>query len=141
MTGRTKNYSEVDNPPPRKQASKPFEADGWKGFVNVEIPEAQKDQVKSLRNKPDELWRVILDLVENGYKMSVTCDQKYSLYNLSLTCKNPKDVNNGYTLSGRGGTLLGAMASFVYKHATILEGAWADAGSKAPGAFDGDFVG
>lgn len=141
MARSAKNYTDIDNPPTKQSKTPTHGSDGWKGFVNVEVPENQKDFVRSLREKPDILWTVILDLVEAGYKMSVTCDMKYSLYNLSLTCKNDKDVNNGYTLSGRGGSLVGAMASFVYKHQNILEGVWSSGAGTVKGGFDGDFVG
>lgn len=114
--------------------------DGWKGFVNVELTDTQKPLVKALMTQGDHLWTVVWDLIDAGYKLTMSNDPSHNSYNVSMTCRVPKDPNNGLTLTGRGGTVLGAMASFVFKHETILEGRWDTIGSNTPRKPDQDYL-
>lgn len=115
--------------------------DGWKGFVNVELTDAQKPLVKALCSHADHLWTVIWDLIDASYKLTISNDAAHNSYNVSMTCRNQRDPNNGLTLTGRGGTVLGAMASFVFKHETLLEGKWSGAEARSPGRVDEDYLG
>ncbi len=115
--------------------------DGWKGFVNLELNEQQKLGVKALRERSAEVWMVIEDLVDGQYKASMSYDPNNDTYNFSMTCKKKGDINEGMTLTGRGGTLIGSMASFVYKHRDVLEGDWTSVGVQRGRGVDEDFVG
>lgn len=116
-------------------------ADGWKGFVNCELNEQQKVACKALRDNSAAVWTTVEDLVGGQYKASMSYSPEQDVYNFSMTCKAAKDVNNGLTLTGRGGTLVGAMASFVYKHSIVLESDWTTAALARSGQADEDFVG
>lgn len=115
--------------------------DGWKGFVNVELTEAQKAEAKKLRENVGACWGVVFDLVEGEYKLSVSLDAKNNAYVVSMTGRKARDVNAGLTLTARGGTIEGALASFVYKHQVILEGDWTSAARRGGGGFDADDIG
>lgn len=115
--------------------------DGWKGFVNVELNEVDKAQVRALVNDMNAVWYVVWDLVDRGYKLTISFDASHDVYNCSMTCRADREPNQGLTLSGRGGTVQAAVASFVFKHQTLLGGSWSqafDGGGRASGP---DFVG
>lgn len=127
-----------------KRAQKPaksFEDDGWKGYVNIELNDLQRDAVKESRKDMNALWDVVWDLVDAQYKLSISYDPTHDVYNLSMTSKAAKDINAGLTLTGRGGSVHGACASFVYKHRIILEGDWRQGSIRANADKSEDFVG
>lgn len=115
--------------------------DGWKGFVNVELLDAHKPLVKASQENPDRLWVVIWDLIDGGYKLTISNDAQHNSYNVSMTCRAAKDVNNGLTLTGRGGSVLGAVASFVFKHDVLLEGDWTTGSTAQRGSGGEDYFG
>lgn len=106
------------------------QADGWRGFVNVELTTEQKLEAKKLLNDAPRVWDNIFSLISEGYKMTLSYDDARSAYNLSMTCRAERDPNKGLTLSGRGGTEHSAAASFWYKHRVIFLGKW---GEGSPG--------
>lgn len=117
-------------------------ADGWKGFVQMELNEQQKLAVKVLRDKGmEQVWTGVFALVDELYKLSLSYDTYNDAYICSATCKDPKDKNMGLTLTARGGSLQGAVASFWYKHTTVLEGDWTAAAVKGVRKVDEDDVG
>jgi len=115
--------------------------DGWKGFVNVELNDLQKAECKLWRAHPEKIWNVIWDLEAAGYKLTISCDDRNGTHNVSMTCREPKDINMGMTLTGRGGDVQSAVAAFAYKHSVILEGDWGIVGVAAPRITDEDYVG
>lgn len=115
--------------------------DGWKGFVNVELSDAQKPLVKALMSDMPRCWVVVWDLVDAGYKLTISNDATHNSYNVSMTCRNLKDRNMGLTLTGRGGTVEGAVASFVFKHSDILEGDWTATNAHGRRGGGEDFLG
>jgi hypothetical protein len=115
--------------------------DGWKGFVNVELQDGHKPLVKASQENPDRLWVVVWDLIDGGYKLTISNDPQHNSYNVSMTCRAAKDINSGYTLTGRGGTVLGAVAAFVFKHDVLLEGDWTRGSTAQRGAVSEDYFG
>jgi hypothetical protein len=116
--------------------------DGWKGFVTCELNEQQKLAVKVMRDKAlDQVWAGFLGLATEMYKLSMSYDTYHDAYVASATGKDPKSVNAGLTLTGRGGTLEGAVAAFWYKHDVVLEGDWSSVGVKGARDTDEDSVG
>ena len=116
-------------------------ADGWKGFVNLELGEAQKAEVKALALHPDDVWDELLDLVSSDYKLTVSYDGARSVWNVSITCRSTQDRNGGLTLTGRGGGFIAAAASVVYKHIHILNRDWSKSRTQTGMTFDPDDVG
>lgn len=116
--------------------------DGWKGFVQCELNEQQKIAVKRLRDENmGQCWTDYLSLTGELYKLSQSYDTYNDAFVVSATCKDPKDKNMGLTLSARGGSLEGAVASFVYKHSIILEGDWTVVGVQGARKVSADDVG
>lgn len=108
----------------REAAKSRAMADGWKGFINLELSDAQKTDARRWMEDPARVWDNIFTLVFAGYKLTLSYDATRSAYNLSMTCKATDDPNNGYTLSGRGGSEIAAAVSFWYKHSEVCQGRW-----------------
>lgn len=140
--GAVDHQKEAKRPVRKDQAKTRASEDGWKGFVQCELNEQQKKAVKLLRDENmADVWTKYLTLVSELYKTSQSYDTYNDAFVVSATCKDPKDRNMGLTLSARGGTLEGAVASFVYKHEVVLEGDWTSAGLIGNRKVDADDVG
>lgn len=98
--------------------------DTWKGFVNVELSDKEKLEVKKLFDKYGDAWTHLLGRVSEGYKLTVSYDDQHTTWNVSLTCRALADSNLGLTLTGRGGSCQAACISLWYKDEKMLKGIW-----------------
>jgi hypothetical protein len=102
-------------------------ADGgkeWRGFVDCDLSQADKDGIRALLQDFPDAWAWLMGMVFEGYKMSLSYDHNNSSYVLALTCWRASDKNNGLTLTARGGKLESAVVSIWYKDTVMLKGAW-----------------
>lgn len=122
------------------QATRPAN-DGWRGFVQLELVEADKPAVRALRDDPERLADNVYGMVDDGYKLSISYDTGNDSYVFSATGKREAGRNAGLTLTGRGGAIVSAMAALWYKHDTLLQRDWSNAATKTGKKFDPDDVG
>lgn len=108
----------------RSNAGGSKKSDGWKGFVNVELSDKQKTEVKKLMGNYADAWVSVMGRVAEGYKLTVSYDDPHSTWNVSLTCRALADSNLGLTLTGRGGSFMAATVSLWYKDEKMLKGVW-----------------
>lgn len=99
-------------------------SDGWKGFVNLDLSDKQKAEVKKLFDRYADAWTHLLGRVAEGYKLTVSYDDAHTTWNVSLTCRALADPNMGLTLTGRGGSCQAACISLWYKDEKALRGVW-----------------
>lgn len=99
-------------------------SDTWKGFVNIELSDKEKSEVKKLFERYGDAWSHILGRVAEGYKLTVSYDDQHTTWNVSLTCRALEDRNLGLTLTGRGGSCQAACISLWYKDERMLKGVW-----------------
>lgn len=125
----------------RDEARSKAAADGWKGFVNLELSVDEKPDVMRLAASPEDVWSELLEMVASDYKLTVSYDGNRSVWNVSLTCRSVADRNGGLTLTGRGGSFIGAAASLVYKHVHILKRDWSQAVTQLATRFGENDVG
>lgn len=116
-------------------------SDGWKGFVNIELSDKQKVAVKKLFDRYGDAWTHVLGRVAEGYKLTISYDDKHTTWNVSLTCRALADNNLGLTLTGRGGSCQAACISLWYKDETLLRGVWELQPLAGSGHLDVDDVG
>lgn len=112
--------------------------DGWRGFANVELTVGQKLQAKTYMQDVARVWDNLFALIEENYKLTISYDEQRSAYNLSLTCKGKGNINQGLTLTGRGGSVEAAAVSLWFKHEIILEGDWNRAAQATGGGYGAD---
>lgn len=125
----------IQNAKADKKAAKAAErpaSDGWKGFVNLELSDAQKAEAKKLLADADRVTDNVWKLVDDGYKVSFSYDGYHGAYLCAVTCQDKSSVNVGLTLTGRGGGILAAMASLWYKHDVVLERNWTSMSVQGP---------
>lgn len=103
----------------------------WKGFVNVDLTDADREVLRTDQTPFEDYWEGILDRMCAGYKLSVSRDHKNDTWIASLTCNHPADANRGYTLTGRGGSWTNAVIALAYKDRVLLRGVWNDPGVTA----------
>jgi hypothetical protein len=110
-------------------------SDSWKGFIDLPMPDALKERVKDdVASGQLDALRLVLDLLEDGYKLSITGDWAHHSIICAATGREDHCPNKGYTLSARGPEVLAALAML---HAKIYQladaGRWEDVQQSLPG--------
>lgn len=108
----------------RKRKGAPDDT-AWRGFVQCELSDLDKQHVRELLAAGETAWEYLLALVVEGYKLTLSFDYSNSSWVASLTCKRSSDPNVGLTLTARGGTVVGAMVALFYKDDAVLKREWA----------------
>jgi len=93
-------------------------------FVRSELTDQEKDHVKSQNYVWDDIPEHLVDLVQAGYKISLTQDKGSGAFAVWITPTDVDNPNSGYTLSARGPSLLAAISVAFYKHYTKFDGIW-----------------
>lgn len=92
-------------------------------FVNVELNDEQADACRLFRRDLTEVNLVLTEMLEDGYKISARYDDRNECYAAFAFAAADSD-NQGYILSGRGGSGLSALAELLFKHAHVVERNW-----------------
>ena len=118
-----------DDPRKRGKPRKGFGKDPsgeWKDYVDIPLSDSQKEGIKSdvlggLRPDPTFV-QAMLDI---GYKLSFAPDGRGGGIIATATGKTDPCPNIGYSMSGRGPDVLGALAMLEYKVEDLCHwGAW-----------------
>ena len=109
---------------PRKPLPKTAE---WRGFVNAELTEIHKEDLRANPFKLEEIGECFATMIADGCKMTISYDGKNSSYVASCTDRAPDSMNAGLTVSARGSTVINATQALMYKITIILKDTpWAD---------------
>ncbi len=103
----------------------------WKGFVTCELTVEDKKSLREGAMPYEDAWEGLLDVIPEGYKLSISWDDKNETFTASLTAGAGTGDNAGWCLTGRGASFDGAVCSLAYKHFTKLARNWAAGGSAA----------
>lgn len=95
-------------------------------FVNVNIPAHMKEQVRTYLTDGGAWVAAVSDLLENGYRLGVSYDEKRDALIASLTCRKSGDANEGKTLTAFAGTWPEAITVVLFKHWVVCEGKWTE---------------
>lgn len=110
----------------------------WKGFVSCELTVEDKKALREGAMSYEDAWEGLLDIIPEGYKLSISWDEKNDTFTASLTAGAGTGDNAGWCLTGRGASFDGAIISLGYKHFTKLRRDWS-AGAAALGTAVVDF--
>jgi hypothetical protein len=100
----------------------------WLGFVDIALSDEQRAFVSEMNFTEESAFSFLEELTDEGYKVSFTADTAHKSFITTATGSNPDCLNKGYSLSGRGPTLIGSLASLAFKHVTICDrGIWSNA--------------
>jgi len=109
----------------RGRPSKAKAEQGWLGFVDVQLSDADKASLAQGHFEAGDAFQFMEEMVEDGYKVTISQDTAHSSYVASATGRLPDDPNNGYTLTGRGPDVIGSLAALAHKHIVICQrGSW-----------------
>jgi len=113
----------------------------WRGFVECNLSEAQKKGGKAKAPDQAGLWLYLEGRVDSGYRFSWSRDEAHDSEVLALTCRNDKDLNQGLTLTTRGGSFLSALTGLWVKDVFVLQGEWDRAATESgKGMSEDDFA-
>lgn len=107
--------------PPKKPVKQP----AWDiTFLRWQMTTDQKNTWKKVQEKtPFAHVDMLDDLIGQGYKISVSFDEKNDTYNCTITCPKTLNMtdNAGYAFSTRAKTALEAMDMGLYKHYVLCD--------------------
>lgn len=72
-------------------------------------------------------WRQLVEVVGEGYKLSLQYDESRKLWGASIFCTDPDSPNAGFMLYANGGTPELALCGLWYKHVILADKSfWGD---------------
>lgn len=94
----------------------------WKGFVNVPLSTTDTLDVLEHASGGRETDELLLELADDGYKVSVSPLRDGTGYCVSLTGRGESNPNRGYTMTTFAGTPRRGILAAWYKVVVICEG-------------------
>lgn len=99
----------------------------WGGYINLNIDDEKKKQYQSVVGTASlPVSEMLLDALDQGYKFSVSYDAENFCYIAALTGAIADDVQLRGVLTARSDILDDATALLMFKHWTLMNGAWSD---------------
>lgn len=92
-------------------------------FVNYELTVEQVQAYRKWRQDLDNVDLMWKEACENGYRFSTKYDDYSSAFAVFMLPGSGTE-NDGFILTGRGGTPLRALCECLYKHFEVLGGDW-----------------
>lgn len=99
------------------------------GFVNYDLTVQDKEWLSSADVEAEFPAQLIDQLVLEGYKFSLSYDERNSCCIASLTDRQPGSAFDNQCLTGRGATPDDARVSLFYRHFHVAQGDWGVFGS------------
>lgn len=96
---------------------------GYK-FINVPLSSDDKSRLEDMLAQRSFPIDQILDLVQQGYKVSLSHDSKNSSFICSITDSDENSPAYKCILTGRGSSALNAWYAVCYRHMVLLKGDW-----------------
>lgn len=96
----------------------------WKGFANVPFDAEARARYETDAPPAAEVYRVLEDLISDGYRVTFSFDKTNDCYQCSVTCQNEKRAESGYTLTARGPGWFDALSVVVFKHSVLAPDGW-----------------
>jgi|WetSurMetagenome_2_1015567.scaffolds.fasta_scaffold195024_2 hypothetical protein len=110
---------------PQESASSPKHE--WKGFIDVPLTTEDKARFEIWRGEAEDLLAAVGAAVADGYKLSVSYDQRNNCFQAALTGMLGAAENVGFTMVGRAGTPDKAIAVVMFKHFELAQqGPWSN---------------
>jgi hypothetical protein len=98
----------------------------WKGFVNVNLTEADKKQIKQASPDLSELAEDITAVIVSGHRVQLSKHPDKNNVVCTFTGAYPNCRNLGYSLSSFAPDVTTAISVNLYKHFTLMAGVWSD---------------
>jgi len=111
------------NPPAKSKPTQPRFNDVQ--FVNWSLSADEKIACKNWSLTQEDYDNAIGQLIEGGYKVTVSYDNFRSCFTASIVPTKDAKSNQGYILTGKGSTPLKAAKQALYIHFHIMGEEWA----------------
>jgi|SRR5215467_1595750 len=95
-------------------------------FVNYDLTEGDKKSLKAANPSADQVLGTIVQLVKEGYKVSMSWDNRSDCVQAFLIGSSKECPNHGFILTSRAASAHKALASLLWKHTSVFEGVWHD---------------
>lgn len=101
-------------------------------FVNYDMPDGERKQYKTWLGKQNEqsLFQLVANLLESGYAVSIKHDDYNDCEASYITTSQAGNPNRALILSGRGRTVITALANALFKHFVLFDAQWPEATSR-----------
>jgi len=93
-------------------------------FVNYQLPPDVKAALKEKPFTSEQFADALLDLLDAGYTTKFKYDAFIGGYQVFVQATDPKHVNAGMILPGRGSTPAKALKQACFLHYEVMQGAW-----------------
>lgn len=103
-------------------------------FLNFELTERHKAELKDFAASGEISWADVSDIVTAGYSVKIGQPRDGQGYTCTFTDTSAESAFKNHALSGRGSTPFNAFAACYYKHQYALSGDWSNAA--VPSAVD-----
>jgi len=96
----------------------------FQGFIQLELTEPAIVEIEDLAKKPASVFSTLADIVDDGYKASISRDVENGSIKCTLMDMQANRTSCGWMLSGQGPTVTLALAVMVYKHVRMMNSEW-----------------
>jgi hypothetical protein len=94
-------------------------------FINYDLDDNMRKQFKVWREAHiNDLEEMLNNAVDAGYQVSLKKDTYNDCMGAFLIAKDTKTENDGFILTGRGSTVIGALFGVFFRHYTVFETVW-----------------
>jgi hypothetical protein len=112
-TKRVKNGADT------AQSVKDGPVNNWRGFVNIDLTDAQKEAAMRLTETNLDFLGNIETAVAAGYRLSVTFTPNDGVYNATLTGQERHETDAGIAVSARSTKVEYAIAAVIVKASDV----------------------
>lgn len=97
----------------------------WRGFVNIALFDQDKKAIKRLAAENGDVWALIDDLLQSGYKITFSPDFENDCVTVSLTgWHDMTKPNDGLTMTQRHADPRVAFLAALFVHMEKTGGEW-----------------
>jgi len=96
----------------------------FKGFVQIDLNEADITAIMETAQKPVSVWNMVVNACKDGFKITIQPDADTLMFKATLTDNNTSRTSAGWMLSGQGPDVLTAVTALMYKHVQKMNGVW-----------------
>lgn len=105
--------------PPKKASKNDFR------FINHSLSKSDEEWLEAADLDAEYDFTLVCDLVAEGYKFSLSHDERNQTYVASLTDRAEGSAFYNSCLTGRGASAIDALHALLYRHVHLAQGDWA----------------
>lgn len=93
-------------------------------FIQCDLTDKEKDYCRENLADWDKIAETIEDWAGDGYKLTISYDNRSECLSGFLTATDGQRTNKGYAISSRAPTVQGVITVLMFKHFEKLKGVW-----------------